>query len=210
MNFNLPYFSKSFSEFWERWHISLSSWLRDYLYIPLGGNRDGKLNTYRNLMITMLLGGLWHGANYTFILWGFLHGMFLVVQRLLTNAKQKLGLTFSGPINSIISIGIVYMLTCLTWIYFRSPDIHSAHVFIRGILSFDNMSFADLPYKFEIMKGALLILLLLFFELLSTRVDFGEITVRSPVFRVASYAAILWLIALLGSFIDSQFIYFQF
>jgi alginate O-acetyltransferase complex protein AlgI len=210
VNFNLPYFSKSFSEFWERWHISLSSWLRDYLYIPLGGNRNGKFQTYRNLMLTMLLGGLWHGANYTFIIWGFLHGFFLIVQRLITNVKKKLGLEFHSAFNTIFSIVIVYSFTCLTWIYFRSPDIETAHTVIRGIVSFDNFSFADLPYKFEITKGAFLIMILLFFEVLSTRIDYGTVTLRSPAFRLVSYAAILWLIALMGSFIDSQFIYFQF
>jgi alginate O-acetyltransferase complex protein AlgI len=210
MNFNTPYFSKSFSEFWERWHISLSSWLRDYLYIPLGGNRNGKFNTYRNLMLTMLLGGLWHGANYTFIIWGFLHGMYLVIQRLISTGKKAVGLEFRGPVNAFFSIVLVYSMTCLAWIYFRSPDLQTAHTVIRGIVSLDNLSFADLPYKFEIVKGVFLLVILLFFEVLSKRVDFGTITLRSPAFRVVSYAAILWLIALMGSFIDSQFIYFQF
>jgi len=210
MNFNLPYFSKSFSEFWERWHISLSSWLRDYLYIPLGGNRNGKFQTYRNLMLTMLLGGLWHGANYTFIIWGFLHGFFLIVQRFITSIKKKLGIEFGRPINTLVSIVLVYSMVCLTWIYFRSPDLETAHTYIKGIVALDNLSFADLPYKFEITKGVLLLGILLFFEILSTRIDFGTVTLRSPAFRVASFAAILWLIALMGSFIDSQFIYFQF
>jgi alginate O-acetyltransferase complex protein AlgI len=210
MNFNTPYFSKSFSEFWERWHISLSSWLRDYLYIPLGGNRNGKFNTYRNLMLTMLLGGLWHGANYTFIIWGFLHGMYLVLQRLITNVKKTFGLQPTGVINSLFSIMLVYSLTCLSWIYFRSPDVATAHTIIGNIVSLDSLSFADLPYKFEIAKGVMLLAILLFFEIVSTRVDFGTIVLRSPAFRVVSFAAILWLIALMGSFIDSQFIYFQF
>jgi alginate O-acetyltransferase complex protein AlgI len=210
MNFNLPYFSKSFSEFWERWHISLSSWLRDYLYIPLGGNRNGKFQTYRNLMLTMLLGGLWHGANYTFIIWGFLHGFFLILQRFITSIKKKFGIEFHGPVNALFSTVLVYSMVCVTWIYFRSPNIEVAHTYIRGILAFDNLSFADLPYKFEITKGVFLLVILLFFEVLSTRVDFGTIVLRSPAFRVVSFAAILWLIALMGSFIDSQFIYFQF
>ena len=81
-NFRTPYFSKNFSEFWARWHITLSSWLRDYLYIPLGGNRHGTFNTYKNNMLTMLLGGLWHGASWVFVFWGFLHGLYLIVQRL--------------------------------------------------------------------------------------------------------------------------------
>ncbi len=210
VNFNLPYFSRSFSEFWERWHISLSSWLRDYLYIPLGGNRKGKFNTYKNLMITMLLGGLWHGANYTFIVWGFLHGFYLILQRAITNLKKAFGIQFSGVINSGISILLVYTLTCLAWIYFRSVNIETAHVVIRGILSFDNISFGDLPNKFIIMKCGMLILTLLFFEVISTRISIGATLIRYPMLRTASLATILWLIALFGSFIDSQFIYFQF
>lgn len=210
INFNLPYFSKSFSEFWERWHISLSGWLRDYLYISLGGNRKGKVKTYRNLMLTMLLGGLWHGANYTFIIWGFLHGAYLILQRIVTSAKKALGLTLSGPLNAAFSILIVYVLTCVAWIYFRSPDVETAHTVIRGIMDFGTASIAAIPNKFVVAKCLILISVLLFFEVLSTRVDLGEVVIASPAFRTISYAAILWLIAFAGSFIDSQFIYFQF
>lgn len=107
-NFRRPYFSSSFSEFWRRWHISLSSWLRDYLYIPLGGNRMGKILTDRNLMITMLLGGLWHGASFNFIIWGGLHGIYLIVQRFISTHKF------------ILSKVIIFILVTLTWIPFRA------------------------------------------------------------------------------------------
>ena len=90
-NFNLPYTAQGLAEFWRRWHISLSTWLRDYLYIPLGGNRGGELGTYRNLMLTMLLGGLWHGAAWTFVFWGFLHGMGLAVSRAFERARAGTG-----------------------------------------------------------------------------------------------------------------------
>ncbi len=209
-NFNVPYISKSFSEFWERWHISLSSWLRDYLYIPLGGNRGGKIFTYRNLMLTMLLGGLWHGANYTFIIWGLLHGMYLVIQRQVTTVKQSFGISFSGPLNYVFSILLVYALTCFAWIYFRSPTIEVAHTVIKGIFAFDNLSFAALPNKFVILKGIFLITAIYVLEAISQRVNYEHIILRSPMLRTVSYACLLWLIALLGSFIDSQFIYFQF
>ena len=128
MNFNLPYFSRSFSEFWERWHISLSSWLRDYLYIPLGGNRGGKFNMYRNLMLTMLLGGLWHGANYTFIVWGLLHGFYLVVQRLITNVKKRLGISFPGALEyGFQHFSGIYANVCVLDLLQESRRRHSAH-----------------------------------------------------------------------------------
>ena len=136
--------------------------------------------------------------------------MYLVVQRLVGNVKKQFGMQFSGPANALVSMVTVYTFICVAWVYFRSPDVETAHIIFRGILSFDNLSFADLPNKFVIVKCALLILLLLFFEVLSTRVDLGSVTLRSPAFRIVSFAAILWIIALMGSFIDSQFIYFQF
>jgi len=114
-NFDRPYFSASFSEFWKRWHISLSTWLRDYLYISLGGNRHGEFKTYRNLMVTMLLGGLWHGASWNFIIWGGLHGLFLVVQRMTTPFYSKLIAPFIPSwILRPVLICFIFLLTCLT------------------------------------------------------------------------------------------------
>ncbi|HEY1038532.1 MAG TPA: MBOAT family O-acyltransferase, partial [Bacteroidia bacterium] len=106
MNFKLPYFSKDPSEFWQRWHISLSGWLRDYLYIPLGGNKNGKLKTYRNLMITMILGGLWHGAAWTFVLWGFYHGALLVIYRV---AEERAIISVNRY--RIINVAIMFLFT---------------------------------------------------------------------------------------------------
>jgi D-alanyl-lipoteichoic acid acyltransferase DltB (MBOAT superfamily) len=210
LNFNLPYFSKSFSEFWTRWHISLSQWLRDYLYIPLGGNRKGKLITYRNLMITMLLGGLWHGANYTFIIWGFLHGFYLVLQRGLVAFMNRLKINWEGPLCSAISLVIVYSLTCFAWIFFRSQTLSDANHFISGILAFDSMSLSALPNKFEIFKNLIVILLLISLEGISLKIDFNNLFLKKPVFRLCTAAIIIWLIALIGTFSSAQFIYFQF
>ncbi|MGB0931041.1 MAG: MBOAT family O-acyltransferase [Chitinophagales bacterium] len=209
MNFRTPYFSKNFSEFWTRWHISLSSWLRDYLYISLGGNRGGTLFTYRNLMITMLLGGLWHGASWAFVLWGFLHGSYLIVQRLSSPYVTKIEEKLQVPewLSNAYSIALVYFLTCFAWIYFRSPDFETANAIISGILAFKGTTLINM---FWIVQGFLLIGMLLLVEVIDTKVDLPEIAERSPVFQVASYALILWSIALLGSFGNSQFIYFQF
>lgn len=117
-NFNSPYKALNPSDFWGRWHISLSSCLRDYLYIPLGGNRQGELCTYRNLMITMLLGGLWHGANWTFIIWGFYHGMLLGVYRRFASSWDRLPAIFRQ--------GAMFLLVLVGWVFFRADNIHMA------------------------------------------------------------------------------------
>ena len=119
LNFRLPYLAESPSDFWQRWHISLSSWLRDYLYIPLGGNRHGELATYRNLMITMLLGGLWHGAAWTFVIWGAYHGLLLCVYRAASNCRHGFTVPASSSIRAL-RISIMFGFTLLGWLIFRS------------------------------------------------------------------------------------------
>jgi alginate O-acetyltransferase complex protein AlgI len=127
-NFHAPYGSKSFSEFWRRWHISLSTWLRDYLYIPLGGNRQGRLRTYRNLMITMLLGGLWHGAAWGFVLWGGLHGLYLAAERLWRDRRGREDAPFGLPAWS------VFLIVTVTWIPFRAASLGSAVSILGGLV----------------------------------------------------------------------------
>ncbi len=125
VNFNRPYRATSFSDFWRRWHISLSSWLRDYLYIPLGGNRGGGLATARNLAITMLLGGLWHGAAWTFVLWGAIHGVALGMERGAGAAWKAVSPFLRGV--------MVFHTVCAAWILFRSPDLVSAGAYLSGL-----------------------------------------------------------------------------
>lgn len=130
LNFNLPYFARSPSDFWRRWHISLSTWLRDYLYIPLGGNRHGTFNTYRNVMITMLLGGLWHGAAWTFVLWGAFHGVILVIYRALApNSDKEESRWWLHAVQSLIMFNIV----CLGWLIFRAQNLTTIGVFLQSI-----------------------------------------------------------------------------
>ena len=129
-NFNQPYRSQRLREFWQRWHISLSTWLRDYLYKPLGGNRHGRLDTYRNLLITMLLGGIWHGAAWKFVMWGALHGGGLAVERL---CEPLLGRRPTSLAGKIVSTLIVFHLVCFAWIFFRAEDFTVARVFIAGL-----------------------------------------------------------------------------
>ena len=124
LNFRQPYLSANITEFWRRWHISLSDWLRDYVYISLGGNRLGRWKTYRNLMLTMLLGGLWHGAGWNFIVWGALHGVFLSIHRAWSGraGRGELGrkpTTVVGWLGYVASTVLTFHLVCLTWIFFR-------------------------------------------------------------------------------------------
>ena len=128
VNFDAPYISKSITEFWRRWHISLSTWLRDYLYIPLGGNRHGPARMYFALLMTMLLGGLWHGAAWTYIAWGAYQGGFLVIERL--NGKR----TFYKPLPGVAQIAITFVLACIGWVFFRAKTMGQAGEFITSML----------------------------------------------------------------------------
>lgn len=135
LNFNLPYLARTPSEFWSRWHISLSSWLRDYLYVPLGGNRHGTLLTYRNLMITMLLGGLWHGAAWTFVLWGAFHGAILVVYRVLGVDEwlaRRRGSLVLQRFQDAALILMMFVLVCVGWLLFRARDMETVAAFFHG------------------------------------------------------------------------------
>lgn len=211
-NFRRPYFAASFSEFWTRWHISLSSWLRDYLYISLGGNRKGALKTYRNLMVTMLLGGLWHGASWTFIIWGGLHGSYLVLQRLLGGAAQhlRLGLAALRPIKHLLAILAVFTLTTLGWVFFRAESVGQAWAILARILLAGDFAFARVPLKFEVVKGLFLVLVLLAIEIGAELRPVRLSYVRHRPMRTTGVLVLAWLMALAGSFSGTRFIYFQF
>jgi len=121
-NFDFPYFSRNLTEFWRRWHISLSTWLRDYLYIPLGGNRGSRFFTWRNLMLTMLLGGLWHGASWSFVIWGGLHGLGLVIHREWARLTANLGGRFH-QVMGWVGVPLTFYWVLITWVFFRSRDV---------------------------------------------------------------------------------------
>ncbi len=139
LNFDHPYLARNPSDFWKRWHISLSSWLRDYLYISLGGNRRGPIKTYRNLMLTMLLGGLWHGASWNFAIWGFLHGFFLIAHRFYGNLRRRMAdyRPSTSPIVQLASIGAMQYCVLLAWIAFRVSDIDALEIAMRRFVLFD-------------------------------------------------------------------------
>jgi alginate O-acetyltransferase complex protein AlgI len=209
-NFTQPYFSTSITEFWRRWHISLSSWLRDYLYVPLGGSRHGRLATYRNLFITMLLGGLWHGANWTFVVWGALHGAYLAVHKLMLGERREpAGGAREGagawPVAALKMIG-TFHLVCFTWIFFRAENFAHAWTYLRGIAAATG---AVAPEHVGTLVVAMALLLPL---------DAAQRLVRSstPVLawpwpvRAAVYAAMVLAMFALRTDERVPFIYFQF
>lgn len=138
-NFNQPYFAISVSDFWRRWHISLSTWFRDYLYIPLGGNRKGKIRKYVNIMIVFLVSGLWHGANMTFVFWGGLNGLYQIVGDLCKPIKSKLSSLFTldkqPALLRAVQTAITFILISFTWIYFRSSSVYEANQIITCLVS---------------------------------------------------------------------------
>lgn len=137
LNFRFPYMARSATEFWHRWHMSLSRWLRDYLYISIGGNRSGRFGSYRNLMITMLLGGLWHGANWTFVFWGFVHGTLLIGHRLLNAALRVAGIAEGALLDRALSwLGwpLTFVAIHFTWVFFRAPNFTDAWTVCAAML----------------------------------------------------------------------------
>src|SRR5215472_14935615 len=157
VNFRRPYLAESLQDFWRRWHISLSTWLRDYLYIPLGGSRLGKVRTYINLMLTMLLGGLWHGANWTFVVWGGIHGVGLAIERF-----------FAGPgdvVDSRSFLGrwarriFIFNLVCVAWIFFRLPSFHGAWEQLTGLAHWHWVPEYGIALQFLAMYAVVLFLL---------------------------------------------------
>jgi alginate O-acetyltransferase complex protein AlgI len=138
-NFNQPYISKSITEFWRRWHISLSTWLRDYLYIPLGGNRKGEVRTYVNLFLTMLLGGLWHGANWTFIVWGAWHGGILAIEKFLTRHGGK----GAQPYHKLIALPLTFVMVMLGWVCFKAENISVAMSVYKGMFGLQGFALTD-------------------------------------------------------------------
>lgn len=154
-NFDSPYQSSSITEFWRRWHMSLSSWLKDYLYISLGGNRVGKFRQYFNLMITMLLGGLWHGASFNFIVWGGMHGLALAFDKLRLSLKFKVQ---SSKLTNFLGVFITFHFVCFCWIFFKASSFHDAGIIITQIFTnFNAAAFAPLVSAYGTVFGVMLL-----------------------------------------------------
>jgi alginate O-acetyltransferase complex protein AlgI len=155
-NFHAPYFARNISDFWQRWHISLSSWLRDYLYIPLGGSRCSRWLNYRNLLLTMLLGGLWHGAAWTFVVWGALHGVALVVHR--EWGRRVAPASAPGRVARGLGPLLTFGWVCLAWIFFRAPSLDVALAAVRAAVLFDSPGTLELPARWLVFAGLLAVL----------------------------------------------------
>jgi alginate O-acetyltransferase complex protein AlgI len=203
VNFRQPYLASSLQDFWRRWHISLSTWLRDYLYIPLGGNRRGERRTYANLLVTMLLGGLWHGANWTFVVWGGVHGGWLAVERFFTKrilGREDANLGWAGRITTLTVVG-------LAWVFFRASSVSEAITLLSGLTHF--------AWRPE-YGAALVYLSIVSFVALAIdwRLEYAKeeyvFETARPRTAFAAGLAMCAVITVFGALESSAFIYFQF
>jgi alginate O-acetyltransferase complex protein AlgI len=204
-NFDSPYKSLSITEFWRRWHISLSTWLRDYLYIPLGGNRRGPVRTYVNLMTVMLLGGLWHGASWNFVIWGGIHGGMLALER-------KLGK--NHPLRRLpkaLSVATTFLIVCLSWVFFRAKTLGQALTFFGSLFGLTHTSPAS-----DVVAGAMYAPYYVALFGVSAVVVWGmpntwQFTSRLSVPRVAwAVAALAAATLMMWTQTTNPFLYFQF
>ena len=215
-NFRFPYAAIGFSDFWRRWHISLSTWLRDYLYIPLGGNRQGNLRTQANLMLTMLIGGLWHGAAWNFVVWGGLHGAYLIMERLL--AKSPLGAWHvwkTWPARMMLAIA-TYLLVCVTWTFFRAQSLVQASQMSWAMLTWNLDAQATEQVQQRVVSTAdiggtlatVAVVLLVHWVLRETTLEQALGRVPWPVLALVNALMLMAIITSGGN--NRDFIYFQF
>jgi alginate O-acetyltransferase complex protein AlgI len=205
-NFRFPYAAVGFSDFWRRWHITLSSWLRDYLYIPLGGNRHGARRTYVALMTTMLLGGLWHGANWTFVAWGGLHGVYLSVERLL---RARFAHYRPGPL-AFVALGILtYTLVNVTWVFFRAKTFGKAWLVLRGMVGQNAATRPILP-TFTLLSVAAIVGGILLTHWLMRSRTLEAVVARAPASLVGVVWALMAFAIIIAQGDGNAFIYFQF
>lgn len=227
-NFLYPYAAIGFSDFWRRWHITLSAWLRDYLYIPLGGNRSGQIRTYINLMLTMLIGGLWHGANWTFVVWGGLHGFYLWIEKFIADVKhyrlKKVAVTPAGEIGVInkepatfkrknlrnFTLALLtFFLINVTWIFFRAPDFHAAWSMLTSM--FTNVhDGAQLLTGLAIIKISVIIFFVVICHWLMRDTKVLNVAQKMSWWSLGIIWAVILILLILSQESSSAFIYFQF
>jgi D-alanyl-lipoteichoic acid acyltransferase DltB (MBOAT superfamily) len=212
-NFDAPYRSLSVQDFWRRWHMTLSRWLRDYLYIPLGGNRGGAVATYRNLMLTMVLGGLWHGANWTFVIWGAIHGSALAIERFVTERRAAVGTARAPTVPGRVGRWVLtFAIVVLAWVFFRAPSFGDAMAVLGGLVGG-----ASVPAE-PIDPGTLWVCVAIIVASVASQFVPPRVPARAselfgrtaPLIQIAVLAAGIVLIDALGPEGVAPFIYFQF
>ncbi len=210
-NFNMPYRSLSLQEFWKRWHISLSEWLRDYVYFPLGGNKYGKLRKYLNLVTTMAIGGFWHGAGLNFIVWGTIHGLGLVVNHLCKDIPQAIDLKFNYSFPRFAKFGswlLTFSFVTCSWVFFGTPNWETAVMFFQGIFSFSAATF-----QFNFWQLYLVIAVIGAINLWGDRISQllqTLFSLKNIFFRVVLVSLFVYAILMLGPSTVPPFIYFNF
>lgn len=217
-NFRQPYFSQSIAEFWRRWHISLSTWFRDYLYIPLGGNRTSPWRWQLNLFIVFLVSGLWHGANWTFVIWGALHGFYLVFSLWTQNLRERLAnwLHFDQfpTFVTVFNIVITFHLVVFAWVFFRANSLTDATILIQNMFHLSSLSSENIfagTSRPQFVIGIIAIMVLISVDFLQTRIKIRQFVSKQPlVLRWSLYYIMLAAIIAFGEFRNQDFIYFQF
>jgi alginate O-acetyltransferase complex protein AlgI len=205
-NFRFPYAAIGFSDFWRRWHITLSAWLRDYLYIPLGGNRHGEVRTYAALMATMLLGGLWHGASWAFVVWGGLHGLYLSVERML---RSRFAGYRPGPL-LLAGIGLLtYALVNVTWVFFRAHSFGKAWSVLGGMFGMHADAKPILP-TVDLVMVTLIVGAIVFAHWLMRNRTLESAMARVPATVLSGTWALMLFAIVIAQGTGNAFIYFQF
>lgn len=216
-NFSYPYFSRSIAEFWRRWHISLTTWFRDYVYIPLGGSRGGKLMKIRNVFIIFIISGFWHGANWTFIFWGFLNALFFIPTLLLKRNRVHLDIVAANRLlpnlNELIKIGATFLLTVLIWIFFRAKTLQHAFLYFYQMVDTSLFTMPQLDTNMATKVLILFILGMLIIEWNSRKRAFGLsyfLSSQPLIIRWIFYTLLICSIGLFMPTKETPFIYFQF
>jgi alginate O-acetyltransferase complex protein AlgI len=205
-NFRFPYAAVGFSDFWRRWHITLSSWLRDYLYIPLGGNRHGERRTHAALMATMLLGGLWHGASWTFVAWGGLHGAYLSAERFL---RKRFANYRPGAIALILFGLATWMLVNVTWVFFRAKTFDKAWTVLRGMVG-ANAAAKPILESFYLISVAVIVGGILLAHWTMRKRTLESVVARAHPAAISAVWALLAFAIVAAQGSGAAFIYFQF
>ncbi|MDF2178869.1 MBOAT family protein [Aliiglaciecola sp. CAU 1673] len=208
-NFRFPYAAAGFSDFWRRWHISLSTWLRDYLYIPLGGNRIGHLRTYVNLMLTMLLGGLWHGASWNFVVWGGLHGLFLGIERFIRGRWENVAWAGHTGVQILMAL-LTFAAINITWVFFRARDFEVSSRMLQSMFGLAPTDAATPLPTLYIIEVVVIMTLLLCAHWRMRNNSLEEVVARIPAWLLTLMLSVMVLAIVISQGSNNAFIYFQF